>query len=88
MNDKEKDPFMGKLAKDKITSYTGIVTSKHIYLTGCTQYGLTAKMKEDGSIPDARYVDEGRLEITGPGITAEDVKGNEPGCDNRERPRE
>lgn len=32
---------LGNEARDKITGFTGIVTSRAEYLTGCTQYGLT-----------------------------------------------
>lgn len=77
---------MGKLAKDKITGFTGIITSKHIYLTGCNQYGLQPAVDKDGKVPDKNYFDEGRVEIIGAGVTAAEVSAAENGCDSRERP--
>lgn len=77
---------LGKKAKDKISGFEGIATSKHIYLTGCTQYGLQAESK-DNSLPDIKYFDEGRLEFEKEQMfKPEDVKGDVNGCDNRERP--
>lgn len=77
---------LGKQAKDKVTGFEGIITSKHIYLTGCSQYGIQPKVDKDGNVPDIRYFDEGRVEITGDGITVEEVVAGEPGCDFREHP--
>jgi len=78
--------LLGKLAKDKITGFEGIITSKHIYLTGCNQYGLQPKIDKDGKIPDKNYFDEGRIEIIGDGISSESVMAQENGCDFREHP--
>ena len=80
------DKFLGKKAKDKITGFEGIITSKHVYLTGCNQYGIQPRSDKDGKIPDKGFFDEGRLEITGDGISGDSVKGEENGCDCRERP--
>jgi hypothetical protein len=77
---------LGKVAKDKVTGYEGIITSKHLYLTGCAQYGLQQQVDKDGKIPDIKYFDEGRLEIVGKGITKVEVQAQENGCDYRERP--
>ncbi len=78
--------LLGKQVKDKITDFEGIATSKHIYLTGCNQFGVQPKIDKDGKVPDMRYFDEGRLEVTGEGISAESVKSEENGCDYREHP--
>lgn len=80
------DEKMGKSAKDKITGFTGIITSKHIYLTGCNQYGLQPAVDKDGKVPDKGYFDEGRIEITGDGVTVAEVTAADNGCDFRERP--
>lgn len=76
---------LGKKAKDILTGFEGIITSKHSYLTGCTQYGIQPPMK-DGNLSDMRYFDEGRIQITGDGIDLNAVRADEPGCDFRERP--
>ena len=80
------DNFLGKKAKDKITGFEGIITSKHIYLTGCNQYGIQPPIDKDGKVPDKGYFDEGRIEIIGDGIRAESVSADENGCDFREHP--
>lgn len=54
---------LGVKAKDKITGFTGIVTGKASYLTGCDQYLVQPKCKEDGEMTDGRWFDEQRLEI-------------------------
>lgn len=77
----------GKLAKDKITGFEGIITSKHYYITGCAQYGLQPKIDKDGKVPDSRYFDEGRVEILeSEQILPESVQAEDNGCDFRERP--
>jgi hypothetical protein len=78
--------LLGKQVKDKITDFEGIATSKHIYLTGCNQYGIQPKVDKDGKVPSISYFDEGRLEVIGEGISAESVKSEENGCDFREHP--
>lgn len=78
--------LLGKQVKDKITDFEGIATSKHIYLTGCNQFGVQSKIDKDGKVPDVRYFDEARLAITGEGVYAEEVTGEENGCDFREHP--
>jgi len=77
---------LGKQAKDKITGFEGIITGKALYLYGCTQYGLAAPMK-DGKIANAEWFDEGRIEITGHGISAIEVQGEKPGGPNRDCPK-
>jgi len=78
--------LLGKKAKDKISGFTGVATSMHIYLTGCTQFGIQAECK-DNSLPDIKFFDEGRLEFESETVfKPESVKGKENGCDNRERP--
>lgn len=72
--------------KDKVTGFTGIATSKHIYLTGCNQYGLQPKVDKDGKVPDKQYFDEGRLEEVGNGIKSSEVLAEKNGCDFRENP--
>lgn len=78
--------LLGKKVKDKITGFEGIATSKHIYLTGCNQFGVQPQVDEKGKVPDKGYFDEGRLEVTGEGVKPKDVKVDDSGCDNREHP--
>lgn len=84
---KEKNKIqLGLQAKDKITGFEGILVAKAIYLFGCTQYGIAPPAK-DGKLGDTYYFDEGRIEIIGPGITAEEVSVDKPGGPNRDCPR-
>ena len=78
--------LLGKKAKDKITGFEGIITSRHEYLTGCAQYGIQPQIDKDGKVPDKAYFDEGRIEITGEGVSASSVSAEENGCDYREHP--
>ena len=77
---------LGKKVKDKITGFEGIATSKHSYLTGCNQFGIQPPLDEKGKLQQKEYFDEGRLIVTGDGITAEEVTVKENGCDLREHP--
>jgi hypothetical protein len=77
---------LGKKAKDKITGFEGIITSKHIYLFGCQQYAIQPPADKDGKSQSAGYFDEGRIEILGEGFTPEEVAGEKPGCEFQEHP--
>lgn len=63
-----KSPFLFNLGDEVIetvTGYKGFIIYRVEYLTGCNQYGLQPPMKKDGTVPDARQVDENRLKLTG-----------------------
>lgn len=77
---------LGKWATDKITGFSGVITSKHEYLTGCSQYGIQPPIKQDGSLPDVKYFDEGRIEIQWQQVKPEDVAAKDNGCDYRPNP--
>lgn len=63
---------LGVEARDKITGFTGIVTSKIDYLTRCTQWALTPKAREDDSkLQDSHWFDTERMEVIGVGISVE-----------------
>ena len=77
---------LGQKAKDKVTGFEGILIGRIEYLFGCNQYGIAPEAK-DGKVNDTNWFDEGRIEITGPGVTAEEVKAEKPGGVNRDCPR-
>lgn len=77
---------LGKKARDKITGFEGIIIGKTTYLYGCGCYGITPKAKEDGSILDTCWFDEGRVEIIGEGVTPDSVRVEQPGGDNLHGP--
>jgi hypothetical protein len=77
---------LGKLGKDKITGFTGIITGRCDYLYGCGQYGLNPEVDKDGKIREMAWFDIGRVEIIGEGIDPDSVKSEDPGCEYREHP--
>lgn len=79
--------FLGKEVRDKITGFTGICTGHAEYLYGCDQYNIVPTAKPgEGKLGDTLWFDEGRLEVVGPGVTAEEVRGQKPGGPNHEAP--
>ena len=79
---------LGQKARDKITGFAGIITGRAQYLYGCDQYVLAPPVKEaDGKIEQGQWFDEGRIEITGAGVTAAEVQVEKPGGPNRDAPR-
>lgn len=80
------DKNLGKLGKDKITGFQGIVIGKCIYLYGCNQYGLNPRVNEKGETGAINWFDEGRIEIIGEGVKPEDVQVTNPGCENQPHP--
>jgi len=74
---------LGNEAKDKITGFQGIVTGIASYLTGCNQLCIQPKCEVDkgGTYPSSSWFDEGRLQYVAEGIEADEVIGDENGCD-------
>lgn len=83
--DKEKLE-LGRKGKDKITGFEGIVTAHVDYLYGCDQYALTPAVGSDVKTLKSQWFDQGRIEITGPGVLPAEVQGPKPGGPNRECP--
>jgi len=67
---------LGKQARDKVSGFTGIITARVNFLTGCDRYCLKPKIMADGRSIESEYVDEGRIVIIDDGLTAEDVKAD------------
>jgi hypothetical protein len=59
----------GTTAKDQITGFSGVVTGRTEYISGCTQVLLQPKMGKDGKRPDGEWFDEQRL-LAVPGVKA------------------
>ena len=80
-----KHPHFGKIGKDKVTGFTGIVIGVSSYTTGCNQFLIQPQCKEDdpSTAPDGKWIDEGRLDMEETVIVApEDITDEEyPGCD-------
>lgn len=80
---KEKHSFkheLGKTAKDKITGFTGLLTARCEFLTGCNRYCIQPVDLMNGRPIDGIYFDEAQIEILGDGITSNEVQGEEKGA--------
>ncbi len=82
----EMSKLFGKMAKDKVTGFQGVVTGKLKWMYGCTQYCLTPKVDKDGKLVSGEWFDEGRLEILKDSIRPEEVVAEKNGCDLRNMP--
>ena len=76
---------LGKLGRDKVTGFEGIITAKTRHLCGCDSYYLTPKAK-DGETKESRGFDAGRIEIIGEGISPESVQTEKKGGENLSAP--
>ena len=72
---------LGKLGRDKVTDFEGVITATAKHLYGCDTYLLTPKVNKDGKREDSCWFDEGRVEIVNEAVKPEDVKGDKPGGD-------
>lgn len=73
----------GDVVREKVTGFKGIITGSVYYLTGCSQYLVTAKQKDEFSEAVTVWYDEGRLEYIKEGINKKDVISDEDGCDRQ-----
>lgn len=60
--------MLGRKAKDIVTGFTGIVTAKCEYLSGCTQYKIDAPVT-DGHELKYFWVDVDRIEVLEGGLS-------------------
>lgn len=71
----------GDQVKEKVTGFKGVVTGTVFYLTGCNQYLVTPKSKNNKEASGVWY-DEGRLELVKrKKVKKEKVKADDNGCD-------
>lgn len=71
---------LGKKAQDKITGFSGILTARCEFLTGCNRYCIQPTKLKDGKPIDSIYFDEAQIEIISDGISSEDVQGEKKGA--------
>ncbi len=57
--------LLGKRAQDKVTGYTGVITSISYDLYGCIQAVISPPVDKDGLRPDGQWFDVARLSVTG-----------------------
>ena len=68
-----EDKNFGKLAKDEIRGFEGIINGRADYITGCSQYQLVPKAV-DNKLPNSLWIDEGRLTIDGEKLIPPKIK--------------
>lgn len=56
---------LGMKAKDTITGFTGTITGKCEYISGCIQFFLTPKVDKDGKTQEGDWFDHQRIEPVG-----------------------
>ena len=72
---------LGQEVRDVITGFRGIATGRCNYISGCEQVLVQPTMKDDGTVPDARWYDDQRLEaVPGARFVSLD-NGRTPGFD-------
>ena len=54
---------LGAKVKDSITGFSGTVTGRVEYLTGCAQYVIQPPLNAKGDFVDGRWMDEDRLVV-------------------------
>lgn len=62
------DIKLGSTVRDVITGFTGIATQRCDYLNGNVQYAIQPK-KDDGSYPDAMFLDYHTLDVVDEGVS-------------------
>jgi len=48
---------LGMYVEDKVTGFSGIINGRAIYDTGCIQYSVKPKVKQDGVMSEAFFID-------------------------------
>ena len=71
---------LGKKGKDKITGFTGILTARCEFLTGCNRYCIQPQELKDGKPIDSIYFDEAQIQIISDGISEKEVQGEKKGA--------
>jgi hypothetical protein len=71
---------LGIIAKDKITGFEGMITSRVEFLTGCNRYCVQPTELREGKPLDSLYFDEDCLVFVKDGLNAEEVTGKKPGA--------
>ncbi len=57
---------LGKLAKDEVTNFSGIVMGVCVYLNGCVRIGIqSTSLNKDGEPTDIIWFDDNQITILG-----------------------
>lgn len=55
---------LGATVTDSVTGFCGMVVGRAEYTTGCKQYCVSPRVKEDGDLIESRWFDEDRLALS------------------------
>ncbi len=62
--------LLGFTGVDRVTKFSGVVSSVCFDLYGCVQVVLVPPVNADGALPDGRWFDVSRIEINGERVMA------------------
>ena len=72
---------LGHMATDKITGFTGVITSRVEFLTGCNRYHVQPREIRDAKVVEGMYFDEDQIRVSDePVILRVEVCGDDPGA--------
>jgi hypothetical protein len=71
---------LGQKVRDRITGFTGVVTGRVEYITGCNQLLIAPAVGADGSHKESVWIDEQRVFVVDPWPIVLD-NGSTPGFD-------
>jgi hypothetical protein len=63
-----RDPSLGDEVRNKVTGFTGIVTTYAKHLAGCDRLWVEPRVGEDGKARDGQWSDIDMVEIVSPGV--------------------
>jgi hypothetical protein len=69
---------LGKLGRDKVTKFEGVISVVGIHLYGCNTYLLVPRVTKDGTLGEAHNFDVGRIEIIEDCVKPEEVQTSKP----------
>lgn len=71
---------LGQRVRDRITGFTGMVTGRCEYISGCHQVLVVSPVDSSGKLVESQWYDEQRCEVTdAEAFTLDNSKT--PGCD-------
>jgi len=87
--DEERIANLGKLGRDKVTGFEGVITAVAKQLYGCDTYSLVAKVVNNKRDDTGNgWYDVGRVEIIGECVNAKDVQSDKPGGEELKSPED
>lgn len=70
-------PIIGRMAKDVISGYSGIITNVQFNIDGCIEIGITSDIQSTSiSFTDGTYFDLSRVLLIGDDNVLDNCRGN------------